>query len=361
MSGKSGGQNMDTQGTCHDGTAQMHAFTQKIREAADEREETQKKTFGKWINSQLSKTGRGGGGGGRGGGGGGGGRGGGGMVGDLTRDLGDGTLLLSLLEELSPGLVLPREKGRLRVHHINNVNTVLRELETTCHMKLVNISSSDIVDGNAKLILGLVWSIIMHWQATGVMRLTGGDVKPINLERTLLTWCQTHTAGYDGVLVVNFTTSWRDGLAFNALIHHFRPDLFHYDSLQCLSGERRLNHAFDLAHRALGIVPLLEAEDVMLDFPDKKSIMTYLMCFYQVLPDSSLPPSSTPPHRTRTPNPTMSPSSSSSSSPAQPQPYPSLPLSRALSSSSSSSSVKKREGQDTSSEVVEAGYPTPPL
>ena len=31
-------------------------------------------------------------------------------------------------------------------------------------VKLVNISSNDIVDGNPKLTLGLVWSIILHWQ-----------------------------------------------------------------------------------------------------------------------------------------------------------------------------------------------------
>lgn len=31
-------------------------------------------------------------------------------------------------------------------------------------VKLVNISSNDIVDGNPKLTLGLVWSVILHWQ-----------------------------------------------------------------------------------------------------------------------------------------------------------------------------------------------------
>jgi len=31
-------------------------------------------------------------------------------------------------------------------------------------VKLVNISNNDIVDGNPKLTLGLVWSIILHWQ-----------------------------------------------------------------------------------------------------------------------------------------------------------------------------------------------------
>lgn len=41
----------------------------------------------------------------------------------------------------------------------------------------------------------------------------------------LLEWCKEMTRIYPGVKVTNLTTSWRNGMAFCALIHHFKPDL----------------------------------------------------------------------------------------------------------------------------------------
>ncbi|XP_067674722.1 dystrophin-like isoform X3 [Haliotis asinina] len=256
-----------------DGEEEVAGFMQKIREAADEREDVQRKTFTKWINSQLSKTylfqaHRS-------------------VINDLFEDLKDGTILLSLLEVLS-GRTLKREKGRLRVHHINNVNRALEVLEHDYNIKLVNISSNDIVDGNAKLTLGLVWSIILHWQVKDVMKHVMEDLRQTNLEKTLLAWCRQCTNGYKSVSINNFTSSWRTGLAFNALIHRFRPELFTYEDLLTNSNHANLEHAFRTAQDHLAIDSLLDPEDVDVSHPDKKSIMTYLMCFFQVLPHSNI-------------------------------------------------------------------------
>ncbi|KAL1435841.1 hypothetical protein MTO96_010614 [Rhipicephalus appendiculatus] len=240
----------------------------KIKRRMDEREDVQRKTFTKWINSQLAKADQP-------------------LVNDLFQDFRDGTRLLTLLEILC-GQQLKRERGNLRVHHINNVSRALQALEAN-NVKLVNISTNDIVDGNPKLTLGLIWSIILHWQVHGVLKRASSDIHQTNLEKTLLAWCRDVTKGYIGVDIRNFTTSWIDGLAFNAIIHKFRPDLFEYKSLLNKDPNSRLEHAFQFAEKQLGIERLLDPEDVNTLHPDKKSVMMYVMCFFQVLHQQNIP------------------------------------------------------------------------
>ncbi len=89
--------------------------------------------------------------------------------------------------------------------------------------------------------------------------------------------------------IKDFTNSWKDGLAFNALIHKHRPNLFDYNELyenklsKAKYAEYNLEHAFNVAQKMLQIERLLDIEDVITDYPDKKSIMMYVMCYFQVL------------------------------------------------------------------------------
>ncbi|XP_048458781.1 dystrophin isoform X1 [Rhincodon typus] len=111
------------------------------------------------------------------------------------------------------------------------------------------------------------------------------NLQQTNSEKILLSWVRQSIRNYRPVNVVNFTSSWSDGLAFNALIHSHRPDLFDWkDVAKLQSANERLDHAFNVAKQYLGIENLLDPEDVATAHPDKKSIIMYITSLFQVLP-----------------------------------------------------------------------------
>ncbi|XP_019904039.2 uncharacterized protein ehbp1l1b isoform X8 [Esox lucius] len=98
----------------------------------------------------------------------------------------------------------------------------------------------------------------------------------VTSSQSLLEWCQEVTKGYTGVKVTNFNTSWRNGLAFCAILHHFYPDKIDFKTLE--PNDIKLNNkkAFD-GFAALGISRLIEPSDmVLLSVPDRLIVMTYL-------------------------------------------------------------------------------------
>ncbi|XP_037373472.1 EH domain-binding protein 1-like protein 1 isoform X4 [Talpa occidentalis] len=98
----------------------------------------------------------------------------------------------------------------------------------------------------------------------------------VSSSQSLLEWCQEVTAGYRGVRVTNFTTSWRNGLAFCAILHRFYPEKIDFASLNPLNIKQNNKQAFD-GFAALGVSRLLEPADmVLLSVPDKLIVMTYL-------------------------------------------------------------------------------------
>ncbi|XP_067992812.1 LOW QUALITY PROTEIN: spectrin beta chain, non-erythrocytic 2-like, partial [Melanerpes formicivorus] len=226
-----------------------------------EREAVQKKTFTKWLNSHL-------------------GLGGGSRLGDLYSDLRDGRLLLSLLQQRLSGEQLPKPtKGRMRIHCLENVDKALQFLrEQKVHLE--NVGSHDIVDGNHRLTLGLLWTIILRFQIQDISVETEDNKEKKSAKDALLLWCQMKTAGYPNVHVHNFTTSWRDGLAFNAIIHKHRPDLVDMESLRRCNALHNLQRAFTVAERELGLTKLLDPEDVNVEQPDERSLITYVATFY---------------------------------------------------------------------------------
>ncbi|XP_047434316.1 spectrin beta chain, non-erythrocytic 1 isoform X1 [Mugil cephalus] len=231
----------------------------RIKALADEREAVQKKTFTKWVNSHLSRVSC--------------------RITDLYMDLRDGRMLIKLLEVLS-GERLPKPtKGRMRIHCLENVDKALQFLKEQ-RVHLENMGSHDIVDGNHRLTLGLIWTIILRFQIQDISVETEDNKEKRSAKDALLLWCQMKTAGYPNVNIHNFTTSWRDGMAFNALIHKHRPDLIDFDKLKKSNAHYNLQTAFNMAEQHLGLTKLLDPEDISVDHPDEKSVITYVVTYY---------------------------------------------------------------------------------
>uniref|UniRef100_A0A673XW94 Spectrin beta chain n=1 Tax=Salmo trutta TaxID=8032 RepID=A0A673XW94_SALTR len=231
----------------------------RIKALADEREAVQKKTFTKWVNSHLARVSC--------------------RITDLYMDLRDGRMLIKLLEVLS-GERLPKPtKGRMRIHCLENVDKALQFLKEQ-RVHLENMGSHDIVDGNHRLTLGLIWTIILRFQIQDIRVETEDNKEKKSAKDALLLWCQMKTAGYPNVNIHNFSTSWRDGMAFNAILHKHRPDLIDFDKLKKSNAHHNLQNAFNLAEQHLGIHKLLDVEDISVDHPDEKSVITYVVTYY---------------------------------------------------------------------------------
>ena len=91
----------------------------------------------------------------------------------------------------------------------------------------------------------------------------------------LLNWCKSITGRYK-VRVTNMTTSWRNGLAFCAILHHFRPQLIDFESLSPSDIKGNCKKAFD-AFESMGIPSIIRPDDmVRAVVPDKLHVITYL-------------------------------------------------------------------------------------
>merc|ERR1711953_675116 len=218
-------------------------------------ERQQRKTFTAWCNSHLRKAGTG--------------------IEAIDVDFRNGLKLMLLLEVIS-GERLPKpDRGKMRFHKIANVNKALDFIQSK-GVRLVSIGAEEIVDGNVKMTLGMIWTTILRFAIQDI------SVEETSAKEGLLLWCQRKTAPYKNVNVQNFHMSWKDGLAFCGLIHRHRPDLIpNFNELRRDDPMTNLNLAFDIAEQHLDIPKMLDAEDLIeVAKPDERSIMTYVAAFY---------------------------------------------------------------------------------
>ncbi|EIN12862.1 actinin-like protein [Punctularia strigosozonata HHB-11173 SS5] len=216
----------------------------------------QERTFCNWLNSRLESHGYP-------------------PMSSLATDLSDGVRLIQLVEIMGDASLGRYNKApRMRVQKAENVNKAL-EFINSRGVKLTNIGPEDIIDGNLKLILGMIWTLILRFSIADISE------EGLSAKEGLLLWCQRKTEPYVEVNVQDFSSSWSDGLAFCALIHAHRPDLLDYNKLNKSDRHGNTRLAFQIAAEELGIPRLLEVEDVCdVPRPDERSIMTYVASYF---------------------------------------------------------------------------------
>jgi filamin len=212
----------------------------------------QKKTFTRWCNNYLTQRSLG--------------------INDLQADLQDGVLLHNLLEILGNEDVLPKanKKAKLKLQKVENLNTCLKYIKAK-NIKLVGIGAEDVHDGNIKLILGLIWTLILRFQ------IMADDEESASARQALLDWCNS-VLNPQGLYVKNFTHDWQDGRCFCGLVNAIEPNSIPLNTVPASEAEKNMNKAFQSAEQQFGFPQVLDAIDVI-ENPDDLSIMTYVSYF----------------------------------------------------------------------------------
>ncbi|XP_033939810.1 filamin-B isoform X2 [Pseudochaenichthys georgianus] len=198
---------------------------------------------------------------------------------DLQTDLGDGLRLIALLEVLS-------HKKMYRKYHprpnfgqmkLENVSVALEFLDKE-NIKLVSIDSKAIVDGNLKLILGMVWTLILHYSIS--MPVWEGEEEEAESKtpkQRLLGWIQNKVPDMP---IKNFSKDWRNGMALGALVDSCAPGLCpDWETWDPVKPVMNATEAMQLADDWLGIPQVITPEEIMDPSVDEQSVMTYLSQF----------------------------------------------------------------------------------
>ncbi|OXU24388.1 hypothetical protein TSAR_010294, partial [Trichomalopsis sarcophagae] len=187
---------------------------------------------------------------------------------DLADDFRDGTRLCALVEILTCKRLAKWNPNPVNQHHyLENVSTALKAVEAD-GVKLVNIGNVDIVNGNLKLILGLIWSLIVRYQI-------GKSKFPPR--KLMLSWLK---AVLPECRVNNFTTDWNSGVYLSALLNYCKPGLFpHWRQLDPNDSVYNCRKAMEISKREFDIPMVLQPEYLASPYLDELSGMTYLSYF----------------------------------------------------------------------------------
>ncbi|KAF6090406.1 filamin A [Phyllostomus discolor] len=220
----------------------------------------QQNTFTRWCNEHLKCVSK--------------------RIANLQTDLSDGLRLIALLEVLSQKKMHRKHNQRptFRQMQLENVSVALEFLDRES-IKLVSIDSKAIVDGNLKLILGLIWTLILHYSISMPMwdEEEDEEAKKQTPKQRLLGWIQNKLPQLP---ITNFSRDWQSGRALGALVDSCAPGLCpDWDSWDASKPVNNAREAMQQADDWLGIPQVITPEEIVDPNVDEHSVMTYLSQF----------------------------------------------------------------------------------
>ncbi|CAD5206423.1 unnamed protein product [Bursaphelenchus okinawaensis] len=158
----------------------------------------------------------------------------------------------------------------------DDVDAIIHALASDDDDKLLSLSVPDLCEGNIKQLLILCNSFInMYWK-----RYAPQEMGERKISESIRDWCLEATAGYDDVCVNDFTSSWRDGMALNILLHSYDSNLVDMNTVRTMRGDERLENALNLAKKHFKVPKLLQPKEFHSEHLDSKSVLCYLMMLY---------------------------------------------------------------------------------
>lgn len=101
----------------------------------------------------------------------------------LATAFSDGTRLCQLLEVFSEETIRYHARPFLRVQRMENVSTALNFI--SAHgVRLTNIGAEDVVDGNLKLILGMIWTLVLRFSIATIEYVLASSVRVLQRRRS---------------------------------------------------------------------------------------------------------------------------------------------------------------------------------
>lgn len=230
----------------------------------------QHKTMTRWINSTLGLS-----------------------IKDLTKDLADGLVLIKLINHVNaetdavPYNLTPMySKPTFKLQKIENLNDFLQFVKLVCKINICNIDADNIIDGNLKLILGLIWSIFIYSTSNSLIEKSQNN-SLIEIKSILINWCNNIIHKRALPQLSNFNKDWsleinRPDLTFAAILSFYLPDLINYNDF-VLPGKtyQNLSNVLSVATDNLGIAALADVDDFNFLVPDEKCVIFYVLEWFK--------------------------------------------------------------------------------